>query len=304
MAERANLGSPNEVKMQIFEHLHEVKQERRLAMKLHQECVGRKGWQFAYDDKCGSEYVHLPAYARESGALQGRYKYRFGLQGNLTPGVLLRFSWVPPCLKVGGNFGCTALLGYWLRLAELSTLGESFVRMTDSGPDNNTSTTHAFHWLAVHVGVLNRIEWIRLQPKHSHTFADRCNSMIKEVIQPKKGLEGGCAAPWDMEAVIKKAMGKQRGEVELAWQWQNLNWTQWFSDQELIHSDFADFAEFRHWIYEVIKEHLMDVHRQSLWATWYELVGCASGSSFCDLFCSIYCIRSLIPISKNMGMFG
>lgn len=222
-------------------------------MKLHQECVGRMGWVFEYDDKCGSEYVHLPAYVREcnSNDVQGRWKYRFGLQGNLTPGVLLRFSFVPPCLKVGANFGCTALLGHWLRLAELGKLGESFVRMTDSGPDNNAATTHAFHWLAVHVGVVNRIEWIRLQAKHSHNYADRCNSMIKEVIHPKRGTEGGCAAPWDMEAVIKKAMRTQRGEVELAWHWHNFNWTKWFADQKLIHEDFGDFKDSRHWIYEV-----------------------------------------------------
>ena len=53
--------------------------------------------------------------------------------------------------------------------------------------------------------------WGRLLPKHSHNFADRVNSMVKEVIWPQRGTGGGCAAPWDFEDVMKQALKTQTG---------------------------------------------------------------------------------------------
>ena len=52
---------------------------------------------------------------------------------------------------------------------------------TDSGSDNESKYTHAFHWFLVHTGVVNKVIWIRLSPHHSHNMADRANSMVKEV---------------------------------------------------------------------------------------------------------------------------
>lgn len=92
---------PEVVKSEIFSHMAEVRAERKLAMKMAQECAARSDWAFQYDDKCGSNYLHLPAQVRETAATQGRYQYRFGLQGNLIPGDLLQYSLVPPCLNTG-----------------------------------------------------------------------------------------------------------------------------------------------------------------------------------------------------------
>jgi len=63
------MGSAEQVKKEVFSHMVEVKAERRVAMKLHQDCAARAGWNFQYDDKCGSEYMHLPAAARTSSTL-------------------------------------------------------------------------------------------------------------------------------------------------------------------------------------------------------------------------------------------
>eukprot|EP00965_Chrysotila_dentata_P236046 6201111-Pleurochrysis_carterae.AAC.1 len=70
---------------------------------MHQLCVGKRGWLFQYDDKCGSQFLHLPAPpgGRFNARSAGRYQYRWALQGNLFPGGLLRFSLVPPCLQTG-----------------------------------------------------------------------------------------------------------------------------------------------------------------------------------------------------------
>lgn len=96
------MASPEEIKRELFSHMAEIRAERRCIMKMAQECASKSGWLFAYDDKCGSNYLHLPAVVRETAATQSRYKYRFGMQGNLVPGILLQYSMVPPCLRTGG----------------------------------------------------------------------------------------------------------------------------------------------------------------------------------------------------------
>lgn len=288
------MASPSAIKEEIFAHMAEVRAERKRATKMAQDCASKSGWAFQYDDKCGSQYLHLPVQVRETAATQGRYHYRFGLQGNLIPGTLLQYSLVPPCLKTGENllctrlttprtrtsnkgmlrrafvaacvhtqvtcfcfdmagvnFGCSALFGYWHRLAQLGKLPNTFVRMSDGGPDNSAATTHAFHWLAVHLGVFQRLEWLRLPSKHSHNYCDRTFSMVKEVILPKRGAGGGCNAPWDMNEVLTAALKSQRGPVELVWQWRNFNWSAWFKQMKAITKEFGSYCEYRHWVYEV-----------------------------------------------------
>lgn len=162
--------------------------------------------------------------------------------------------------NAGANFGCTALFGYWVSLAKQGKLPHSFVRMSDGGPDNTAATTHAFHWLAVHVGIFQRLEWVRLLPKHSHNFADRSFSMLKEKIFPKRGAGGGCYGPWEMRDKLEDALKSQaqRASVELVWQWSNLNWTSWFKQMKAIHRDFGGFSDYRHWVYEVwLARHLL-----------------------------------------------
>eukprot|EP00965_Chrysotila_dentata_P240367 6203667-Pleurochrysis_carterae.AAC.1 len=87
-----------DIKRDLFRHLHEMRAERRKAMSLHQECVGRSDWLFEYDDKCGSQYTHLPSPkgGRETAASSGLYKYRTAVQANLYANGLMRLSLVPP----------------------------------------------------------------------------------------------------------------------------------------------------------------------------------------------------------------
>lgn len=95
---------------------------------------------------------------------------------------------------------------------DLGKLGTEIVRQTDSGPDNEAKECHAFHAMLIHYGVFNKITWVRLMAKHSHNFADRANSMIKEQIVPKRGGNSqGCLAPWDLDAILKQAMKTQPG---------------------------------------------------------------------------------------------
>lgn len=133
---------------------------------------------------------------------------------------------------------------------------QSFIRMSDGGPDNVAATTHAFHWLAIHMGIFQRLEWVRLVTKHSHNFTDRTFSMVKEKIFPKRGVGSGCNAPWEMQRILQDALKSQNhgsASVELVWQWQNFDWHNWFKDMKAIDSNFGFFSDYRHWVYEVLR---------------------------------------------------
>ena len=67
------------------------------------------------------------------------------------------------------------------------------------------------HWCLIHFGVLNKLIWLRLSPHHSHNQADRANSMVKEVMVPKRGSGAGVKTPSEMETVVKKALESQKG---------------------------------------------------------------------------------------------
>jgi hypothetical protein len=126
---------PSEVeakKKELFRHVQEMKEERQFAMGLHREAAGRSKWNFEYDDKCGSYFLHLPNVGGGSRDGDGRWKYRIALQANLFIGALNRMSIVPPVLKTGGNFGITSLLSTILRMKQLNKLGDTFVRQAST----------------------------------------------------------------------------------------------------------------------------------------------------------------------------
>ena len=127
-------------------------------------------------------------------------------------------------------------------------LGSDVFRCTDSGSDNDAKEAHALHFELVSRGAVQKLTWLRMRPKHSHNYADRVNSMVKEVMHPKSGSGGGCCAPWDMEDIVKKAVKSQNCAVEFGWQWCNLDWKARYKDH--FHSNFAGYGEERLWIYE------------------------------------------------------
>ena len=137
---------------------------------------------------------------------------------------------------------------YHVRCHRLGHLGHTIYRCTDSGSDNDAKETHALHIQLISRGVLEKLVWVRLPPKHSHNLADRVNSMVKEQIWPQRGTGGGCKAPWDMEAIIANAVKSQQGRIEFAWHWQNCDWKTLYSGH--FERDFAGYGDSRFWVYE------------------------------------------------------
>ena len=114
---------PSEVrakKAELMKHINDMKRERKVAMELHREAQGRSNWVFEYDDKCGSQFLHLPCVP--GGRNTKKWQYHVAMQANLFVGSLNRMSLVPPCLKTGSNFALTSLLSALLRLLELGKL--------------------------------------------------------------------------------------------------------------------------------------------------------------------------------------
>jgi hypothetical protein len=247
-AGRATLGDAEAIKREIFAHVTDVQEERRIAMAFHQEAAASSKKSFQYDDKCGSQFLHLPAPECRAGANATRWQYRWAMHGNLYAGELLRFSMVPKCLQTGVNFGNSAYFSGMVRAAELGILGEETTRQTDSGPDADAQEAHALHVELVSRGAVNKLRWCRLIAKHSHNFADRANSMVKAVIWPQHGVGGGCEAPWDMKGIVEKAVQSQRGKVELGWHWNNFNWRERYKGH--ISKDFSWYDTVRYWEYE------------------------------------------------------
>ena len=196
---RATIGDGQEMKRVLTRHVLEMKEERRIAMEFHQKCAGSSRLSFQYDDKCGSAFAHCPTWRRFRGDLATKWQYRFAIMANLFAGGLLRFSLVPKCLQTGVNFGLSSYFSACVRAAELGILGEETYRQTDSGPDCDAKESHAFHIEFVSRGAVNKLSWIRLFPKHSHNYADRANSMLKEIIWPRGDGAGGFTAPWNLE---------------------------------------------------------------------------------------------------------
>eukprot|EP00965_Chrysotila_dentata_P149262 4929684-Pleurochrysis_carterae.AAC.2 len=170
------------------------------------------------------------------------------MQGNLFPGALMRLSLVPPCLKIGTNFGLTAFVAALHRCAKLGKLGTTVVRQTDSGSDNDSRETHALHCALIHYGVVQKMIWIRLMPKHFHNLSDRVNSMVGEKIAPERGMGGGCDGPWEMEHIVKRALASQSGEPELAWHWCNWDRREWLAGH--IQRELKEYSHTRYWVYD------------------------------------------------------
>ena len=135
----------------------QTKAERKLAEQLRQDCAQQAQWVFGLDDKCGSDFMHLPFVVRETSKTAGKWRYRFALQGNIFPNHLLRFSLVLPAIKSGVNFGLSAYVSSLFRMQQLGKLGSTVVRQTDSGPDNDAKETHALHFILVYIGACTHV---------------------------------------------------------------------------------------------------------------------------------------------------
>eukprot|EP00965_Chrysotila_dentata_P250116 6209261-Pleurochrysis_carterae.AAC.3 len=153
---------------------------------------------------------------------------------------------VPPMLHTGSNFGCSAFCYSIYSLIELGKLNSSVervIRQTDGGSDNVAWVTHGVHYMLVHEGAFNQIDWVRLGPGHSycqqsaHTASERSFeaqhrtdqtfSNCRSIFYPRRGLGPGCTSPMEFEAMLVDGLKEMNGGMEMLWQLANFDFTKW-----------------------------------------------------------------------------
>ena len=230
-------------------HVEENFSERRIVADVRTEMLRRRDSIFGVDDKSGSAWHHLPmpSNQREHKGTTSDYKYRMSLQGNFYPGRGNFYSFVPPMVHCGSNFGGSCMLTTLFQLALAGKLENvsHFMRQSDSGSDNVCWMTFALHCLMVREGVFNEIDWVRLRAGHSHNEADANHRLAMGVFYPKKGVGEGCATPFEFEAKLMKGMQGMNGGMQVLWQMANFDLKAWFNG--CVHKDFGHYDSQRWW---------------------------------------------------------
>lgn len=149
-------------------HVRECSDERAVTSAWVRE-AGRSANQVAeLDDKLGSEWNFLPQppnmrFGKETSS---RWRYKQTVMANLYPGFGNFYSLVPPFLRTGNNFGCTAFVASLYRLISSGRLPKSVTtgfRQTDGGSDADGKTSHGLHYVLVREGTFDRLLWGRLR---------------------------------------------------------------------------------------------------------------------------------------------
>eukprot|EP00965_Chrysotila_dentata_P132407 4378463-Pleurochrysis_carterae.AAC.1 len=173
VTEKAPRADINKVRDLQLKHVQNMFAERDVCAELENEAHRSTTTVFELDDKLGShwQFLPMPQNERLGKKTAGNWRYRQCLQGNSFPGVGNFLSVVPPMLRTGANFGCSAFCYSLYRLIEVGKIDsrvKRIVRQTDGGSNNVAWITHGVHYMLVHEGVFDQIDWIRLEPGHSH----------------------------------------------------------------------------------------------------------------------------------------
>ena len=159
-------------------HIRECHAERNVGAEWVREANRSTTMIAELDDKLGSwwNFLPMPPNMRFGKATASRWRYKQCIQANLFPGFGNFYSFVPPFLTTGNNFGCTAFCVSLCRLIKLGKVSPTvthITRQTDRGPDNDGKTTHGLHYILVREGAADTLDWGALRSGHSH---NRCTS--------------------------------------------------------------------------------------------------------------------------------
>jgi hypothetical protein len=181
-----------------------------------------------------------------------RWRYKQTVMANLYPGFGNFYSLVPPFLRTGNNFGCTAFVASLYRLISSGRLPKSVTtgfRQTDGGSDADGKTSHGLHYVLVREGTFDRLLWGRLRTGHSHDWCDFTFSAAKNIFYPREGVGPGCASPMEYHAALTDGLKKLPGGLEVMWQLANFDFDK-FVDSFMDRDEFTQMSSERLWCYE------------------------------------------------------
>ena len=248
-AQRAPPSRLKELRDEQILHVEENFAERRIVADARSEMLRSGDAVFCVDDKSGSDwhYMPMPGNQRENKGTTADFRYRVCLQGNFYPGRGNFYSFVPPMLHTGANFGCSAFVTTLYKLIIDGRMNNvtKLMRQSDGGSDNVSWVTFALHVMLVHEGVVDEIDWVRLRAGHSHNEADANHRLALGVFYPKKGIGPGCCTPFDFHAKLVDGLKGMNGGCEMLWQLANFNFKKWL--EGCVHSDFGNYEGERWW---------------------------------------------------------
>eukprot|EP00965_Chrysotila_dentata_P054975 1825020-Pleurochrysis_carterae.AAC.2 len=146
-------------------------------------------------------------------------------------------------MHTGSNFGCSAFCYSIYRLIELGKLAPSvkrIIRQTDGGSGNVAWVTHGVHYMLVHEGVFQQVDWVRLEPGHSHNAQDQVFSTTRSIFYPRRGCGTGCSSPLQFEAMLVNGLEQMSGGIEMLWQLANFDFTTWL--QGCVAASFSHYG--------------------------------------------------------------
>lgn len=185
-------------------------------------------------------------------AVCGRWRYKQTIMANMYPGFGNFYSFVPPFLRTGNNFGCTAFVLSLYRLINSGRLPKTVTtgcRQTDGGSDADGKTSHGLHYVLVREGTFDRLLWGRLRTGHSHDWCDFTFSATKAIFYPREGVGPGCASPMEYHAALTDGLKSLPGGLEVMWQLANFDFDK-FVDSFMDRDEFTHMSSERLWCYE------------------------------------------------------
>ena len=244
-------------------HIVECHAERNVGAEWVRE-ANRSGTIVAeLDDKLGSwwNFLPMPPNGRFGKATASKWRYRQCVQANLFPGLGNFYSFVPPFLQTGNNFGCTCFCISLFRLIKSGKLTPTQThgcRQTDGGSDNDGKTAHGVHYILVREGVFNDLLWGKLRSGHSHNRCDLTFAEAKTLFYPRTGVGPGCASPMQYHAALVDGFKQMPGGLEIMWQLANFDFDK-FVSSFVNRAGFTQAQKERLWHYEYAPE-LTDVY--------------------------------------------
>ena len=239
-------------------HIVECHAERNVTAEWVREANRSTTLLAELDDKLGSwwNFLPMPPNGRFGKATASKYRYHQCVQANLFPGFGNFFSFVPPFLTTGNNFGCTAFCISLCRLIKAGKLPQSVThgtRQTDRGPDNDGKTSHGVHYVLVREGTFNDFLWGALRAGHSHNRADATFSEAKAIFYPRTGVGPGCASPMEYHAALADGLKSMPGGLEIMWQLANFDFDK-FVSSFMDRDEFTQASRYRLWHYQYAPE--------------------------------------------------
>eukprot|EP00965_Chrysotila_dentata_P257068 6212759-Pleurochrysis_carterae.AAC.8 len=103
-----------------------------------------------------------------------------------------------------------------------STVTERIIRQTDGGSDNVAWVTHGMHYMLVHEGAFQQIDWVLLEPGHSHCTQDLFDDP-QHLLSSPRHWPWLCITPGVLGAMIVDALKEMNGGMEMLWQLANFD---------------------------------------------------------------------------------